>query len=114
MRIPKNRAPAHPGDILDRLFLQPLQLTQVDFAAKLGYSTNRTVNELVNRRRDVTPETALILSKALGTTPDFWLNLQVRYNLWLKQQDKRTAQRLKRVRIVHRGPATPTHTTLAR
>ena len=78
--LPDNRTPTHPGVILRREFLEPLGITQVAFAAHLGVPVQR-VNELVRGKRGVTPETAWLLSQALGTTPEFWLNLQAAYDL---------------------------------
>jgi addiction module HigA family antidote len=78
--IPENRIPTHPGEILLEEFLNPLGLTQVAFAAHIGVPTQR-INELVRGKRGVTPETAWLLSKALGTTPEFWTNLQAIYDL---------------------------------
>ena len=78
--IPENRTPTHPGVILRREFLEPLGITQVAFAAHLGVPVQR-VNELVRGKRGVTPETAWLLSQALDTTPEFWLNLQTAYDL---------------------------------
>ena len=78
--IPENRTPTHPGVILKREFLEPLGITQVAFAAHLGIPVQR-VNELVRGKRGVTPETAWLLSQALDTTPEFWVNLQSAYDL---------------------------------
>ena len=78
--IPENRTPTHPGVILKREFLEPLGITQVSLAAHLGIPVQR-VNELVRGRRGVTPETAWLLSQALDTTPEFWVNLQSAYDL---------------------------------
>jgi addiction module HigA family antidote len=62
-------------------FLKPLELTQTDAAKRLRISFVR-LNEIVNGRRGVTPDTALRLSRLLGTTPDFWLNGQLAWDLW--------------------------------
>jgi addiction module HigA family antidote len=78
--IPENRTPTHPGVVLKREFLDPLGITQVALAAHLGVSVQR-VNELVRGKRGVTPETAWLLAQALGTTPEFWANLQTAYDL---------------------------------
>jgi addiction module HigA family antidote len=76
MSIPKNRIPAHPGEILKEEFLDAMGLTQVEFANHLGIPTQR-VNEIVKAKRGVSPETAWLFSQAFGTTPEFWLNLQI-------------------------------------
>ncbi len=78
--IPSHRLPTHPGEILQKEFLDPLALTQVAFAEHIGVPVQR-VNELVRGKRGVTPETAWLLAQALDTTPEFWLNLQTTYDL---------------------------------
>lgn len=81
IRVPKHREPTHPGEMLLEEFLRPLELTQRDLADAIQVPYQR-VNELVNRRRGVTPSTALRLARFLGTSPDFWLNLQQRWELF--------------------------------
>lgn len=78
--LPNKRVPTHPGQILIEEFLKPLGITQVAFAEHLGIPLQR-VNELVRGKRGVTPETAWLLAGALGTTPEFWLNLQANHDL---------------------------------
>jgi addiction module HigA family antidote len=78
--IPENRVPTHPGVILAGEFLAPLGISQVALAAHLGVPVQR-VNELVRGKRGVTPETAWLLSQALGTTPEYWINLQTAHDL---------------------------------
>lgn len=78
--IPENRVPTHPGIILLEEFLEPMNMTQVALAAHLGISTQR-VNEIVRGKRGVTPNTAWLLAQAFGTTPQFWLNLQMNHDL---------------------------------
>lgn len=78
--IPENRVPTHPGDILLEEFLKPAEITQVAFAAHLGVPLQR-VNQVVRGKRGVTPETAWLFAQALGTTPEFWTNLQTAYDL---------------------------------
>ena len=77
---PRNRVPTHPGEILLEEFLRPIGQTQVALAAHVGVPVQR-INELVRGKRGVTPETAWLLSQALGTSPEFWLNLQSSYDL---------------------------------
>ena len=72
--------PTHPGEMLLEEFLKPLGVSQVDFAKHLGVGFKR-INEIVNGKRSVTPETAWLLSQALGTSPQFWMNLQTTYDL---------------------------------
>lgn len=78
--IPKNRIPTHPGEMLLEEFLKPLGITQVALAKHMGVSVQR-VNELVRGKRGVTAETAWLLSDAFGTTPEFWMNMQMGYDL---------------------------------
>jgi len=81
IRIPSHREPTHPGEMLFEEFLKPLELSQQRLADAIHVPFQR-VNEIVNRRRGVTPSTALRLSRFLGTSPDFWLNLQLRWDLY--------------------------------
>jgi len=82
--IPENRIPTHPGEILLEEFLKPLGLTQVALAKHLGIPTQR-VNEIVRGKRGITPNTAWLLSQAFGTSPQFWLNLQMQHELALNR-----------------------------
>ncbi len=83
--LPKNRRPTAPGEVLREEFLAPQRLTQGDLAEKMGVPIQR-INLLINERRAVTAETALLLAKALGTTPEFWMNLQAQCDLWDAQR----------------------------
>ena len=78
--IPEHRIPTHPGEVLSAEYLVPLGMTQVAFAAHLGIPIQR-INEIIRGKRGVTPETAWLLSQALGTTPEFWINLQAAHDL---------------------------------
>lgn len=78
--IPTNRIPTHPGEVLVEEFLGPLGITQTRLAEHLHIPIQR-INELIKGKRGVTPETAWLPSKALGTTPEFWMNLQVAHDL---------------------------------
>ena len=77
--------PAHPGELLKSLCLEPLQLTVTQTAQALGVA-RKTLSELVNQKAGVSPEMAIRLSKAFNTTPEFWMNLQQQYDLWHAQQ----------------------------
>lgn len=83
--IPKHRKPTHPGEILLREFLEPMRLSQVELARRMGVPVQR-VNTLVNGKRDVTAETALLLSRVLKTTAEFWMNLQGAHDLYEAQE----------------------------
>ncbi len=81
IRIPENRPPTHPGEMLMEEFLKPLQMTQAELAEKLGVSYPR-VNELIHRKRGVTQDTALRLERLFGMEAQFWLNLQLAWDLY--------------------------------
>src|SRR5215472_10745309 len=79
--LPTNRRPSSPGEILDYEFRQPLGLTQEHLAKRLN-TTVQTVNRLIRGKQAVTPEMAIRLAEALGTTPQLWLSLQADCDLW--------------------------------
>lgn len=90
--LPENRITTHPGEILKEEFLAPTGITQSALAEHIGVPLQR-VNEIIRGKRGVTPETAWLLSQALGTTPQFWMNLQDAYDLTSKHPN-RTVERL--------------------
>ena len=77
--------PAHPGEVLRELYLEPLQLTITDAAEALGVNRN-TIADLIKGRSRVSTPMALRLAKALGTTPELWLNMQQNYDLWVARK----------------------------
>lgn len=79
--LPKKRPPTHPGQMLLKEFLEPLNMTQKDFAEHLGWTYAR-LNEIINGRRGVSAESALAFSDAFKMEPEFWLNLQRDWDLW--------------------------------
>lgn len=79
--IPKYRQPTHPGEILDLEFLEPMALSQVELARRMGVPVQR-VNTLINGKRDITAESAILLARVLKTTPEFWMNLQDSLDLY--------------------------------
>jgi antitoxin HigA-1 len=87
VRIPTSRAPTHPGEILVEEFLRPMGLTQRELAKAIHVPYQR-VNELVNGRRGITPSTALRLAKYFGMSAGFWMNLQLRWDLYHAQQSE--------------------------
>ena len=98
VRIPTHHEPTHPGEMLLEEFLTPLRLTQRELADGIHVPYQR-INELVNGRRGVTPHTALRLAKFFGTTPDVWMNLQLRWDLYHAQLDESAElARIQRVR----------------
>ena len=97
VRIPTHRTPVHPGEMLLEEFLNPMGLTQRNLADAIHVPYQR-VNELINGRRGVTPSTALRFAKFFGTTPGFWMNLQLRWELFRAQETEKTE--LRRIRPV--------------
>ncbi len=87
IRIPTHRTPTHPGEMLIEEFLKPMGLTQRDLADAVHVPYQR-INEIINGRRGMTPSTALRLSKFFGVTPDFWMNLQLRWDLYFAQKSE--------------------------
>ncbi len=100
IRVPTHREPTHPGEMLLEEFLKPMDISQRDLADGIRVPYQR-VNELINRRRGLTPATALRLAKYFGNTPGFWMNLQLRWELYHAQQSEattlRTIRRAKKV-----------------
>ncbi len=98
MRIPTNRQPTHPGEMLREEFLIPMNLTQKELADSIQVSYQR-INEIVSGKRGVTPSTALRLAKYFGMSADFWLNLQIKFDLYLAQKkEKRVLERIRQMR----------------
>lgn len=87
VRVPTDREPTHPGEMLLEEFLTPMGLTQQQLADAIRVPYQR-VNEIVRGRRGVTPSTALRLAKFLGVSPGFWVNLQLRWDLYQSQRGK--------------------------
>ncbi len=81
VRIPTDRVPTHPGVMLLEEFLNSLNLTQRELATAIHVPYQR-VNELVNGRRGITPSTALRLGRCFNVSAAFWLNLQLRWDLY--------------------------------
>ena len=110
IRIPTHRPPTHPGEMLLEEFLIPSGLTQRELATAIHVPYQR-VNEIARGRRGVTPGTGLRLAKFFGTSADFWLNLQLRWDLYHAQRKERAALTTIRPRAasgpntsaVHRG-----------
>jgi antitoxin HigA-1 len=93
MMLRTERKPVTVGEMLTEEFLMPLGLTQGGLAEAMGVQ-RRLVNELCNDRRSVTADTALMLARVFGNSPDFWLNVQRRTDLW---EALHTPKRLKRI-----------------
>jgi antitoxin HigA-1 len=80
----KKLAPIAPGEILFEEFLEPMDISQAQLARDLKVPPNR-VNQIVNGKREITADTALRLGQYFGIEPEFWLNLQLRYNMKVVQ-----------------------------
>jgi addiction module HigA family antidote len=83
--VPKNRVPTHPGEILLEEFLKPSGMSQVELAKKLSVPVQR-INTLINGKRGITTETALLLALEFKTSPEFWMNLQAGFDLYYAQK----------------------------
>jgi len=97
VRGPTHREPTHPGDMLLEEFLKPMGLSQQYLAREIHVPYQR-VNELVNRRRGITPSTALRLARFFGNSPSFWLSLQLRWDLYHAEAAEAAA--LKKIRPI--------------
>lgn len=87
VRVPTERVPTHPGEMLLEEFLLPMGLTQRELADAIHVPYQR-INEIIHGRRGMTPSTALRLAKFFGMSASFWLNLQLRWDLYFAQQEE--------------------------
>lgn len=97
VRVPSHRQPTHPGKMLLEEFLKPMELTQRDLAEGIHVPYQR-VNEIVNGKRGITPSTALRLAKFFSNTEGFWMNLQLRWDLFQVRETE--AGELKKIQPV--------------
>ena len=97
IRIPTRRQPTHTGEMLLEEFLVPAGITQRELADAIHVPYQR-INEIVNKRRGITPGTALRLSKFFGVSADFWMNLQLRWEMYLAQQTEKDELKMIRPR----------------
>lgn len=81
----KNPKPMHPGVVLSEIYMKEMELNQSQLADKCGCSP-RKINEIVNSKRSISPEFAIILEKVLGTTAEMWVRIQAEYDLWLARK----------------------------
>ena len=95
IRIPTPREPTHPGEMLVEEFLQPMGISQRKLADSIHVPYQR-INEVINKKRGITPSTALRLAKFFGMSEDFWMNVQLRWDLYRAQ--KIEAKTLKKIR----------------
>jgi len=97
IRIPTHREPSHPGEMLLEEFLIPMGITQRELAKEIHVPYQR-INEIINKRRGVTPSTALRLAKFFGVSEDFWMSLQLRWDIYKAKLNE--AKELKTIRAV--------------
>ncbi|OYZ22269.1 MAG: addiction module antidote protein, HigA family [Bdellovibrio sp. 28-41-41] len=81
----KNPKPMHPGVVLNEIYMKEMELNQSQLAEKCGCSP-RKINEIVNGKRAISPEFAIILEGVLGTTAEMWVRIQAEYDLWLARR----------------------------
>ena len=81
VRVPKFREPVHPGEMLMEEFLEPMHITQRELSNAIHVPYQR-INEIINGRRGITPSTALRLARYFGMSEDFWMNMQLRWDLY--------------------------------
>jgi antitoxin HigA-1 len=91
------RKPASVGEMLVEEFMEPMGLTQAALAEAMGVQ-RKHVNELCRERRSVTAPTALILARVFGNSPEFWLNVQRRSDLWDAMHSPKERERIERAR----------------
>src|SRR5213083_2572778 len=85
IRVPTNRPPTHPGEMLSEEFLSPMAIDARQLAESIHVSTQR-INEIITDQKSITPSIALRFAKYFGMSPDFWMNLQLRWDLYQTQQ----------------------------
>ena len=88
MRIPTDRTPIHPGEILKEEFMKPFGMTQTEIARRIGVS-RKHISEVVNGRKGISTDMALRLSRLFGTSPELWLNGQMAWDVWhaMREED---------------------------
>jgi antitoxin HigA-1 len=94
--VPTDRPPTPPGEMLREEFIKPLGLTQAELADKLGMP-RVAVNAIINGKRSITPGTAMRLAKALGTTPEFWINGQIAVDLYDAEHDEKQVRAVEKI-----------------
>lgn len=108
--LPKHRLPTLPGEILLAEFLEPFGISQTEFAKHLGGSwTQPKVNAIVNGKRQITVEIALDFAEVLGTSPQFWMNLQNNYNLALAQKNRKRGRKRSPIRKLRKKVRSTAH-----
>jgi antitoxin HigA-1 len=99
VRIPTDRQPTHPGEMLLEEFLKPMDMTQRELADGIHVPYQR-VNEIINGKRGITPSTALRLARFFGNSVGFWMNLQLRWDLYhANESEADELEKIERVRV---------------
>jgi len=98
------RQPVSVGEMITEEFMAPLEITQGKLASAMGVS-RRTVNELCTGKRSITVDTALMLAKVFGNTPNFWLNLQQRNDLWKALHSPKRLKKIEQVKPIREATA---------
>ena len=91
------RKPTSVGEILTHEFLAPLELSQTQLARQMGVPP-RLVNELCRNKRSITADSALMLARVFGNSPQFWQNLQQKQDLWDATHDAKRRERIEKAR----------------
>ena len=94
--LPKKRSPTHPGEMLQKEFLEPMGISQKEFAMHLGWTPTR-LNEIIHGKRGISSDSALSIADALDMEANFWLNLQTNWELWHAKQTHHTLEPIKMV-----------------
>ena len=97
-RLPTHGPPVHPGEMLLHEFIKPLRISQSAFALRMGVSFPR-LNEIIHAKRGVSVDTALRIAQVTGMRADFWMGLQLDWDLWhlLHSPEGRQIAKLKRI-----------------
>ncbi|MFK5969816.1 MAG: HigA family addiction module antitoxin [Candidatus Marithrix sp.] len=98
MRIPTNRSPIHPGEILLEEFMKPYSLTSVELSEKIGIPYEK-IEAIINDKQAIDTAIALYLSELFGTSPELWLNGQMQWDIWHCLHGKE-AKKLERIRPI--------------
>jgi len=98
------RQPVSVGEMITEEFILPLGITQGQLASAMGVS-RRTINEICTGKRSVTVDTALMLAKVFGNTPNFWLNIQQRNDIWTALHSPKRMEKIERVRPIREAIA---------
>ncbi|MEK8019337.1 MAG: HigA family addiction module antitoxin [Candidatus Parabeggiatoa sp.] len=88
MRMPQHQSPIHPVEILQEEFLKPYRITTTELAEKIAFSVEE-INAIINAKQSISTDMALRLSRLFGTSPELWLNGQMKWDIWHILHDKK-------------------------